>query len=62
MTIFYSVTQRIYDNGKVVTTRDTIEAEVKPADVCREGAQYDYYKTYFDTEKERDQFYKENKG
>ena len=62
MTTFYSVTQCIYDDGRVVTTRESVEAEVKPANVSCEGAQYDYYKTYFDTEKERDQFYKENKG
>jgi hypothetical protein len=60
MTTFYAVTQCIYDDGRAVTTRESVEADSRPANVYREAARYDYYKSYFDTAKERDQFYEEN--
>ena len=61
MTTFYSVIQRIYDDGKTITTKGSVEAESKPANVSRETARYDYYANYFDTKAERDEFYAEIK-
>ena len=60
MTTFYCVTQRIYDDGRAATIRESIEADVRPVNTLHETKNYDCYKTYFDTEKERDRFYEEN--
>lgn len=58
---FYCVAMTIYDNGRAVMHISTVEAEAKPESTFVSTRRADYYKDYFDTAKEAQQFYNENK-
>lgn len=59
--VFYCVGMTIYDNGRSVMHISTVEADTKPENTFVSTTRADYYKDYFDTEREAQQFYDDNK-